>query len=77
MKKFLVAAAAIAVAIIGFGALGVSTSEAAPTGVLVINQNVANALAGSATVTTACPTASATNPCADLTTATACQFHTT
>lgn len=68
MKKFLVAAAALAVAIIGFGALGTTTSYAAPTSVLVINQNVANGLAGSATVTPACPTASATNPCADLTT---------
>ncbi|MBF6601095.1 MAG: hypothetical protein IVW36_11355 [Dehalococcoidia bacterium] len=46
MKKFLVAAAALAVAIIGFGALGTTTSYAAPTSVLVINQNVANALAG-------------------------------
>lgn len=44
MKKLIIAVAAIAVAVIGFGALGSTVTQANPTTVIVINNNVANAL---------------------------------
>lgn len=46
MKKFIVAAAALAIAIIGFGTLGSTTTQANPITIYVVNTNVASALAG-------------------------------
>ncbi|MHB8685462.1 MAG: hypothetical protein ACYC9X_14190 [Dehalococcoidia bacterium] len=46
MKKIALAVAALALAIVGFGSLGTVTTQATPVagGVIVINQNVANAM---------------------------------
>ncbi len=55
MKKLMLAAAALALAVVGFGRLDTSTTFAAPTNVYVINAKVLSALVGT------CPTATSTS----------------